>query len=149
MSRLLLLVPIQNPKSKIQNPKSKIQKMYALPQPPFFLLVFGLFVSITCGSAFEATLKQGVQEWSKNRSSEMIRQLQGIQLILPYWGICTGIWLFLGSGLVIFGLPSWLSLGSSLLLALFTSGLIWSQLGQVLIQLEQGGSQALDLDAVD
>lgn len=120
--------------------------MYAISQPPFFLLAFGLFVSVTCGLAFEAILKQGVQKWSENRSSDILAQLQGIQITLPFFGISAGIWLFLGAGLAIFGLPVWLSLGASLLLTLFTSGLVWSQLGQVLLQLEQGGSRALDLD---
>jgi hypothetical protein len=32
-------------------------------------------------------------------------------------------------------------------LSIFTSWLVWSQLGKILIQLEQGGSQALDLDS--
>lgn len=120
--------------------------MYVTTQPPFFLLVFGLFISVTCGLAFEATLKQGVQNWSKNRSSEILDQLQGLQLTLPYLGISGGIWLFLGTGLTIFGLPAWLSVGSSLVLTLLTSSLIWAQLGQVLVQLQQGGSRSLDLD---
>jgi hypothetical protein len=120
--------------------------MYVTAQPPFFLLALGLLISVTCGLAFEATLKQGVQNWSKNRSGKILEQLQGVRLTLPYLGIGTGIWLFLGAGLTIFGLPGWLSVGSSLLLTLLTCGLIWAQLGQVLVQLQRGGSRSLDLD---
>ncbi|MDY6785295.1 MAG: hypothetical protein SW833_22565 [Cyanobacteriota bacterium] len=120
--------------------------MYVNAQYPFVLLALGLFISVTCGLAFEATLKQGVQNWSKARSGKIIEQLQGVQLTLPYLGISAGIWLFLGAGLTIFGLPGWLSIGTSLVLTLLTSGLIWAQLSQVLIQLQQGGSRALDLD---
>jgi hypothetical protein len=39
--------------------------VYNFPEPPYFLLIAGLFAGITSGAAFEATLKQKVQEWSK------------------------------------------------------------------------------------
>ena len=83
--------------------------MYNFPEPPYFLLVFGLFVGMTSGSAFEATLKQKVQEWSKNRSSRTLAQMKGVQLVLPFLGIAAGICVFLAAGLAIFGFPTWLS----------------------------------------
>ena len=122
--------------------------MYTFPEPPYFLLIFGLFACITSGAAFEATLKQRVQEWSKNRSTRTLAQMKGVQLQMPFLGIAAGICVFLSAGLEIFGFPWWLSYSISLPLTLFISVLVWSQLGKLLNQLEQGGSKALDLDSI-
>jgi hypothetical protein len=121
--------------------------VYFLPTPPYFWLLFGLFASITSGLAFQANLKQLVNEWSKTRSSRIIASLQGMPLQLPFIGMCFGICIFLASGLEIFGFPSNLSYLISVMLTVFIGGLVWSQLGNLLIQLEQGGSKALDLDS--
>jgi formate hydrogenlyase subunit 3/multisubunit Na+/H+ antiporter MnhD subunit len=113
------------------------------------LLIFGLFAGITSGAAFEATLKQKVQEWSKNRSTRTLAQMKGVQLVMPFIGIAAGICVFLAAGLEIFGFPSWLSYSVSLPLTLFIASLVWSQLSKLLSQLERGGSRSLDLDAMD
>ena len=123
--------------------------MYNFPQPPYFLLIFGLFAGITSGAAFEATLKQKVQEWSKNRSTRTLAQMKGVQLVMPFIGIAAGICVFLAAGLEIFGFPSWLSYSVSIPLTLFIAILVWSQLSKLLSQLERGGSRSLDLDAMD
>lgn len=123
--------------------------MYTLPEPPYFLLVFGLFVGLTCGSAFATILKQKVQEWSKSRSTRTLAELQGFQLLLPFLGISGGICLFLAAGLEVFGFPRSLSYIVALPLTLFVAFLIWSQLGKLLLQLEKGGSRALDLDVFE
>lgn len=123
--------------------------MYNFPEPPYFLLFVGLFAGITSGAAFEATLKQNVQEWSKNRSTRTLAQMQGIQLLLPFLGIAVGICLFLAAGLEIFGFPSWLSYSLSLPLTILIGVLVWSQLAKLLAQLERGGSKALDLDSFE
>ncbi len=123
--------------------------MYQYPDPPYFLLVIGLFTGMTSGAAFEATLKQRVKEWSKNRSTRTLAQMKGVELLLPFLGIAAGICLFLAAGLEIFGFPSWLSYFVSLPLTLFIGSLVWSQLGKLLAQLERGGSRALDLDAFE
>lgn len=121
--------------------------MYYFPEPPYFLLIFGLFAGITSGAAFEATLKQKVQEWKKNRSTRTLAQMKGFQLLTPFLGIVFGICLFLSAGLEIFGFPPMLSYSIALPLTLFIGFLVWSQLGKLLLQLERGGSKALDLDA--
>ncbi len=123
--------------------------MYNFPEPPYFLLVAGLFAGITSGAAFEATLKQKLREWSQNRSTRTLAQMKGFQLLLPFLGIAAGICVFLASGLEIFGFPSWLSYSISLPLTLLIGFLVWSQLGKLLAQLERGGSKALDLDAFE
>jgi hypothetical protein len=121
--------------------------MYGLPEPPFFLLFIGLFVGVTCGAAFEAILKQSAQAWSAQQSPKSLDNVRSFRLFLPFLGICAGILLFLAAGLQTFGIPSEFAFGVSLLMTLFVGGLVWGQLGEVLSQLEQGGSQALDLDA--
>lgn len=121
--------------------------MYSFPEPPYFLLFAGLFASITSGLAFESVLKQSVQMWAKNRSTRILANLQGMQLLLPFLGIAVGSCVFLSSGMEIFGFPAQLAYLISIPLTAGTAGLVWSQLGKILVQLEQGGSQALDLDS--
>jgi hypothetical protein len=123
--------------------------VYNFPEPPYFLLFVGLFAGFTSGLAFEATLKQKVQEWSKNRSTRTLAQMKGSQLLIPFLGIAAGICVFLGAGLEIFGFPYWLSYSVSLPLTILLGLLIWSQLSKLLAQLERGGSKALDLDAFE
>jgi D-alanyl-lipoteichoic acid acyltransferase DltB (MBOAT superfamily) len=120
---------------------------YFLPEPPYVLFLVGLFIGITCGAAFEATLKQKVKQWSKKVSQPALNKIQGtLELRLSYFGICLGICIFLASALEIFSVDRTFAYGFSLFTTLLICGLIWSQLGKVLIQLQQGGSQALDLD---
>lgn len=121
--------------------------MSTFPEPPYLLLVVGLLVSLASGKAFEVTLKQSVQEWSKTHSTRILSNLQGMQLLVPFLGISGGICIFLTSGLIIFGFPTWLSSIVSAVLTIATGLLIWFQLGKLLLMLEQGGSQALDLDS--
>ncbi len=123
--------------------------MYNYPGPPYFLLFLGLFAGLTCGLAFEATLRQKVQEWSKNRSTRTLAQMKGLQLLIPFLGIAVGIAVFLASGLEIFGFPTWICYVISLPLTFIISFLVWSQLSKLLRQLERGGSKALDLDAFE
>lgn len=119
---------------------------YYFPEPPYFLLFAGLFAGISSGIAFQATLKQQVNEWSKNRSTRILAQMQGAQLQLPFVGITVGICVFLAAGLEVFGFPAPLTYIISIPLTLLTSWLVWFQLTRVLVQIERGGSQALDLD---
>lgn len=123
--------------------------MYTFSEPPYFLLVFGLFAGLTSGLAFEATLKSKVQEWAQNRSTRTLAELNGFQLRLPFLGTSAGILVFLAAGLEFFGFPTLLAYSIALPLTLLTGLLIWTQLSRVLQQLERGGSKALDLDADD
>lgn len=120
---------------------------YFLPEPPYVLFFVGLFIGITSGAAFEATLKQKVKQWSTKRDNAQLDKIQGaFELRLPYFGICLGICVFLASALEIFSVDPSFAYGFSLVTTILICGLIWSQLGKVLAQLEKGGSQALDLD---
>lgn len=122
--------------------------MYFFPSsPPYFMLCAGLIASLACGVAFDAVLKQSVQDWAKNRSTRTLATLQGFQLFLPFLGIAVGACVFLSSGMAIFGFPTRIAYMIATPMTLFIGWLIWTQLGKILIQLERGGSQAIDLDS--
>lgn len=120
--------------------------MYYLPEPPYFLMFVGFFTGITCGVAFEATLKQIVNTWYKS-SSKPTNLLDSSTLLLPFLGICVGICVFLASGVEIFLMNSWVSYAIALPMTIFIGALVWTQLGKLLEQLQKGGSKAIDLDA--
>ncbi|WP_019486797.1 MULTISPECIES: hypothetical protein [Kamptonema] len=121
--------------------------MYNFPEPPIFLMFAGLLAGIASGTAFEAVLKQAVQNWSKNRSTSTLANIRSTQLVIPFLGMIGGVGIFLSSGLEIFGFPKTLSYSVSIPLTILTAWLVWFQLGKVLNQLEKGGSQSLDLDS--
>lgn len=124
------------------------QMPYYFPQdPPYFLMVASLVASILSGLAFEAVLKQSVQDWANNRSTRSLATLRGTSLLLPFLGMCGGVCFFLAAGMQIFGLPGNLAYGASLVLTVVIGRLVWVQLGSILKQLEAGGSKALDLDS--
>jgi hypothetical protein len=120
--------------------------MYYLPEPPYFLMFVGLFTGITCGVAFEATLKQIVNNWYKS-PSKPANLLDSSTLQLPFLGICVGICVFLASGVEIFLMNRWVSYAIALPMTIFIGALVWTQLGKLLEQLQKGGSKAIDLDA--
>lgn len=120
---------------------------YYFPEPPYVLLIAGLLAAITSGVAFDATLRQGVQKWSTARSTRTLALLQGVALRLPFLGICSGVCVFLASGVQIFGFPTKFAYAIALPLTILTGWLVWTQLGKILVQLERGGSKALDLDS--
>ena len=121
---------------------------YYFPDPPYFLLLAGLFIGVTSGAAFGKTLKQTVREWSQKRSNQILQDLRGIQLQLPFLGMCVGICIFLASGLEIFAFPVWFAYSISTALTIVSAALVWFQLGKLLEALEKGGSKALDLDSI-
>jgi hypothetical protein len=123
-------------------------RLYYFPSdPPYFLLIFGLFIGLSCGSAFDSTLKRYVKAWSVDRANISLTSLDNITIKLPFVGIACGIGMFLTSGMSIFGLPDSIAAGLAIPLTLFTAFFLWLQLKGVLKELDQGGSQALDLDS--
>ncbi len=121
---------------------------YYFPDPPYVLLLAGLLIALTSGLAFQSSLKQQVHEWSKNRSTHSLSNIQGTLLGIPFLGITIGIGLFLSAGLEVFGFPKTMSYQLSLPLTVLIAGLVWVQLGKLLNQLEKGGSRSLDLDSL-
>lgn len=121
--------------------------MYYYPQPPFFLCIIGLFVGLTCGLTFQTMLKQKLEKWSKDGGRENLAQIDKKELEIAYLGICLGIWIFLTGGLLLFSTGFIIAIGLSLPLTILAASLIWTQLIDVLRQLQEGGSKALDLDS--
>jgi hypothetical protein len=119
-----------------------------LPSPPYLLLVIGLFVGITSGLAFSASLKESVQDWNRQKSTRSLAEIRGAKLLIPFIGILCGICMFLASGVQIFSFSPKLAFALSVPLTIFTGILVWWQLGKILTQLEEGGSAALDLDSL-
>jgi hypothetical protein len=117
------------------------------PQPPYFLLAAGLFISLTSGLAFQAVMTDSVKDWSMNRSTRSLATMRGPSLFLPFVGMGIGACLFLSSGVEIFGFPSKIAYAIAVPMTLLISWLVWSQLGKILIQIEEGGSAAIDLDS--
>jgi len=121
--------------------------MYYFPEPPLGLLFFGFFIGVTCGLAFESTLKQQVNIWMKRRQKNRTSDMSAMsRLTLPFFGVCLGICIFLAAGLEIFTYNRVISYLISGTLTLLIGGLIWNQLQKLIIQLLEGGSKALDLD---
>jgi hypothetical protein len=123
--------------------------MYYFPQPPFFVAVIGVFIAITSGAAFQNLLGQKLKEsyqYRTKNTSFKISSAQDPALTITFWGIFIGVWVFLGGGLMVLGFGVIPSYGVAMLLTLFTSGLVWDQINDVLQQLKLGGSKALELD---
>lgn len=121
--------------------------MSYFPEPPYFILIAGLLVSLTSGAAFSAVLKQIAQNWSSDRIQSMISELRKVSLVVPFLGICVGICLFLSAGLEIFGFPGRLSYAVAIPLTLLIGLLVWWQLGSMLALAEKRGFQSIDIDS--
>jgi amino acid transporter len=120
--------------------------MYYLPQPPFLIALLGVFIAVTFGSAFQNLMSQKLRDSYKNPQNKNSFKLVDPVITATYCGICLGVWVFLGGGLFVLGFGIISSFGVALLLTLLTASLVWDQLGEVLLQLKEGGSQALDLE---
>jgi hypothetical protein len=119
---------------------------YFPANPPYFLFMASLIAGLACGKAFETNLRQLVQEWAKSRSSRTLLNLKGISIKLPYAGIGICIGVFLSSGLEIFGFPPDLAYKVAIPLTIGSAYFVWRQLSKLLVELDRGGSAAMDLD---
>ncbi len=117
------------------------------PQPPYFLLAAGLFISLASGVAFQAVMTDSVKDWSANRSTRSLANMRGPNLFFPFVGMALGSCLFLSSGVEIFGFPTKVAYAIAIPMTLLIGWLVWTQLGKILLQLEEGGSAAIDLDS--
>lgn len=117
------------------------------PNIPYFLLVAGFLASVTSGYAFSETLKQSIKRWSDNRASMSLNDIRDYTLWVPFLGTCVGVCVFLASGVQIFAFSARSAYTMSVPLTVVGGIMMWYQLGQVLSQIQEGGSRALDLDA--
>jgi hypothetical protein len=117
------------------------------PEPPYILLIAGFLAAISSGFAFSTSLQQSVSAWNTRRSTRILASLRGPKLQVPFFGICAGVCVFLASGIQLFGFSAKVAYALGVPLTLLSALLVWSQLGKILMLIEQGGSKALDLDA--
>lgn len=122
---------------------------YFPSDPPYFLFAVSLVAGLACGRSFEVTLRNLVNLWSAQKSSRTILELKSLSIKVPYLGMTISIGVFMGTGLEVFGLPTLFSYIVAVPVTLGIALLIWRQLGQMLIELERGGSAALDLDSFE
>ncbi|MEM9216672.1 MAG: hypothetical protein AAGD25_20275 [Cyanobacteria bacterium P01_F01_bin.150] len=114
---------------------------------PYGLMIGGFLLSVKCGFAFSEILKKSTRKWSSNRANMSLNEVRDMTLLIPFVGICIGICLFLGSGIQIFAFSAQFSYAVSVPVTFFVGIAMWYQLGQVLDQIQKGGSRALDIDA--
>lgn len=116
------------------------------PEPPIILIVFGIFAGITSGVAFEAGLKRTAIAWRQGRRDQKLEEMLGSDLIIPYLGICAGSCIFLAASLEIFSAARWLAFLVSVPIVALSGRLIWVQMGKLMLEIQEGGSAAVDLD---
>lgn len=109
-------------------------------ESPYFLLLVGLLISLTSGVAFAATLKQRMQDWSKNLPPQTLSEKERLQFLIPFFSTAAGFCIFLASGLEIFGLPTLLSYAVSVLLTVLISSLVGARIGKNIDQRILGSS---------
>ncbi|BAU06569.1 hypothetical protein CEN41_02780 [Fischerella thermalis CCMEE 5330] len=124
--------------------------MYYYPsQPPYLLLIIGLFTALTSGLALAGTLKVIVNKWQSDGAEKSSTQLSIKQLSIPFLGITVGVALFMCSGFEIFGFPPLLAYAVGIPVTILTSLLVWFQLGSMMSFVERRGIQSLDLDSMN
>ncbi|MBD2178271.1 hypothetical protein H6F42_15240 [Pseudanabaena sp. FACHB-1998] len=122
---------------------------YFPSDPPYFLFAISLVAGLACGRAFEVTLRNLVQIWSKSKSSRVLLELKSASIKVPYLGMTISIAIFMATGLEVFGLPTLFGYIVAVPITLGIALLVWRQLGQMLVELDRGGSAALDLDSFE
>lgn len=123
--------------------------MYYFPlEPPYFLLIFGLFTAMTSGAALSGTLQSLVKTWQNAGAENSEIKLTKKPLVFPFLGITLGVGVFLVCGLEIFGFPPLLAYGVGLPISILTCLLIWLQLGSMMTFMQSRGMRSLDLDSM-
>lgn len=118
-----------------------------MTEPPYLLVVFGFLAAIASGAAFEASLKEKATQLRNKIELPSVKLREQLDLFTPFLGICGGVSIFLAGGLALFSVKLAVGYTISLILTALIGRLIWSQLIKLLIQLQEGGSQSIDLDA--
>ncbi|MBD2151111.1 hypothetical protein H6F44_13420 [Pseudanabaena sp. FACHB-1277] len=122
---------------------------YFPADPPYFLFAVSLIAGLACGRSFEVTLRNLVNAWSVSKSSRTLLELKSFSIKVPYLGMTISIAIFMATGLEVFGLPTLFGYVVALPITLGIALLVWRQLGQMLVELDRGGSAALDLDSYE
>jgi hypothetical protein len=116
--------------------------------PPIFLVLVGLFISVTCGFAFSEQLKGLLSAWKVDRQLP-IGDLPGGGLRIAYLTMTIGLGIFLGAGMQVFGFPDWLAWAVALPTTVLTAGGFWWQTSRVMQQIQRGTFRVTDFDNFD
>ncbi|MEO0946921.1 MAG: hypothetical protein AAFY11_02005, partial [Cyanobacteria bacterium J06641_5] len=106
----------------------------------------GIFAAVTSGVAFEAGLKRTAATWRKGRRDQSLEDMLGTDVIIPYLGICAGACIFLAASLEIFSAARWQAFLVSAPVVALSGRLVWVQMGKLMLEIQKGGSAAVDLD---
>ena len=117
---------------------------YWQSQPPYALSGIGLLIALLCGLTFARQIRQRLEDWKQDRLP--LLPLGRFTTVIPYGGILVGTILFIGAGLQAFGFGAGGSFCLALLLALFTAAGLWTQLEDLMRQVEEGTFAAADFD---
>ena len=122
---------------------------YFPADPPYFLFAVSMIAGLACGRSFEVTLRSLVNAWAVSKSSRTLLELKSSSIKVPYLGMTISIAVFMSTGLEVFGLPTLFGYAVAIPITFGIALLVWRQLGQMLIELDRGGSAALDLDTFE
>lgn len=119
-----------------------------VPDPPYFLIGIAALCGLACGKAFEVSIKRKTYEWSQGQSLQPLSNVYEVRLFVPYLGICFCSWVFVGSSLTTFAVTWIIGFAMSTFVVLSSGLLVWFQLKKLLKTLEEGGSEALEIDNI-
>ncbi|WP_299487454.1 hypothetical protein [Acaryochloris sp. IP29b_bin.137] len=119
-----------------------------MPDPPYVLIGVAALCGLACGKAFEVSIKRKTKEWFQGNSSRSLSTVNEVRLVIPYLGICFCSWVFVGSALTTFAVPWIIGFAMSTIVVLSSGLLVWFQLKRLLKALEEGGSEALEINSL-
>ncbi|WP_088892620.1 hypothetical protein [Leptolyngbya ohadii] len=107
-------------------------------EPPYFLFAAGLFICLTSGLAFAASVRAEMGRWYKNPNMEYGSRWMRLQVAFPFAGLVLGLGIGFAAALMSIGVSTVFAWAIALLLTPVVGGLIWSRIGK------QMGQEALD-----
>ncbi len=109
-----------------------------LSEPPYFLLAAGLFICLTSGLAFAASVRAEMGRWYKNPNVGSFSRWIRLQVAFPFAGVLLGIGVGLAATLMTVGVSTVFAWIITLLVTPLAGGFLWSRIGK------QMGREALD-----
>ncbi len=106
--------------------------LFRFSQPPYFLLVIGLLISLSCALPFALMLRQLIEYWNKYHSQEAFTRWRKLQLLTPFLGTLVGACIASASTLEIFGFATSASYLVALLVTSVIGILVWLLIGRIL-----------------
>jgi hypothetical protein len=125
-----------------------LQVLFEIPDPPYFLIFAAAICGLICGKAFEVSIRRKTKEWAQGESSQPLSKVYEARLFVPYLGICFCSWVFVGSTLTVFAVTWVIGFALSTFVILTSGLLVWFQLAKLLKTLEEGGSEALEINSL-